>query len=316
MLISMLSYQADEYMKAVVGRYFEDNLELIRDMINLLCHPGDETRSHEPLRLGSETNGDTHDFDTPADKTNNGIGPTLADVKQVLSRFVNFVFAHPKVDQSPPSVRRSLRLELVAFLLAHVTQIEDNARFSRQKRRPNTPSFFQSPNGTYFNWVHTTSADHTSCPYSFAFFTCLISKPGQECFVTTKQKYLAQDLCRHLATMCRQYNDYGSIARDRAEQNLNSVDFPEFNPDETVSPGAADDERDSDDVEVTEARANKKKEDLLWLAEYERECLDVSFRRPESQVSAEVANALKLFIRVTDLYEQIYVMRDIASRTC
>ena len=28
--------------------------------------------------------------------------------------------------------------------------------------------------------------------------------------------------------MCRMYNDYGSVARNRAEGNLNSVDFPEF----------------------------------------------------------------------------------------
>lgn len=31
-----------------------------------------------------------------------------------------------------------------------------------------------------------------------------------------------------LATMCRQYNDYGSIVQDRAEKNLNSVNFPDF----------------------------------------------------------------------------------------
>jgi hypothetical protein len=28
--------------------------------------------------------------------------------------------------------------------------------------------------------------------------------------------------------MCRMYNDYGSVARDKAERNLNSVNFPEF----------------------------------------------------------------------------------------
>ena len=51
---------------------------------------------------------------------------------------------------------------------------------------------------------------------------------GGDCFVGAIQKYLAQVLVRHLAAMCRMYNDYGSIARDRAEQNDNSVNFPEF----------------------------------------------------------------------------------------
>lgn len=32
----------------------------------------------------------------------------------------------------------------------------------------------------------------------------------------------------HLGRMCRQYNDYGSLARDQEERNLNSLNFPEF----------------------------------------------------------------------------------------
>jgi hypothetical protein len=35
-------------------------------------------------------------------------------------------------------------------------------------------------------------------------------------------------MTRHLAVMCRQYNDYGSLVRDAEEGNLNSIDFAEF----------------------------------------------------------------------------------------
>ena len=66
--------------------------------------------------------------------------------------------------------------------------------------------------------------------------------------------------------MCRQYNDYGSIARDRAERNLDSINFPEFgaNGGEVV-------------VDVEE----RLKEDLYWIAEYERECLGMVVSRLE-----------------------------------
>lgn len=66
--------------------------------------------------------------------------------------------------------------------------------------------------------------------------------------------------------MCRQYNDYGSIARDRAERNLDSINFSEF--------GASGGEVG---VDVDE----RLKEELLWIAEYERECLRWVVRRLE-----------------------------------
>ena len=224
--------------------------------------------------------------------------PSLADVEEVLSRFVTYVVRHEKVTQSPLAVQKRLKQELTRFLFAHVAQIEDNARFSREDRGPQVPTCFSSPRGTYYEWVRTTSADHTSCPYSFVFFSCLISKPGQEIFITAKQKYLAQDACRHLATMCRQYNDYGSMRRDFDERNLNSVNFPDFRPSSF--------ENDAEEERI--------KGDLLWLAEYERGCLETTLKRLEGEVKEDVMDALRLFVTVTDLYGQIYVARDVSAR--
>ena len=112
---------------------------------------------------------------------------------------------------------------------------------------------------------------------------------------------MAEDLCRHLATLYRQYNDYGSVARDRAEGNLNNIDFPQF--------GGGPDYADG-----TGGGEAAKKSDLLWLAEYERECLDAAAVKLRDQIPAEIMDAIDLFARVTDLYGQIYVARDIASR--
>jgi hypothetical protein len=345
MVISMLNYQADEYMEAVVGIQLQHNLTPIRALIVRICQTSEATRpldvSRKPSHPTSKFNDQPSDLAMPTDDTildrNASLGP--ADTEQVLAQFVNHVLTHPKVRCSPFAVQRQLRHELATFLLAHVEQIEDNARFARQQHR----AVFASPTRTYFDWVRTTSADHTSCPYSFVFYTCLVGKPGQEIFATVSTKYLAQDLARHLATMCRQYNDYGSITRDHAERNLNSVNFPEFHGDGLGRAGVNGDKRNGAQVSVAQmdgsqsggvqtnraasnVEANccdngvaavlerRAKKDLLWLAEYERECMRMAMRRLERRVGDSAMTALRLFVNVTDLYGQIYMSRDIASR--
>jgi len=200
--------------------------------------------------------------------------------------------------------------ELRTFLHAHVAQNEDNARLASRKQKPNqNEDTHNSLTGqTFFQWVRTTSADHTSCPYSFSFVSSLLSAhaDGAECFSTVSEKYFAADLCRHLATMCRMYNDYGSLARDQAECNLNSVDFPEF-----------------EGMCATE----RKKEALFALAEYERSCLNKALQHLDcearkfpthgpgsGQIKERQMDIWRMFCDVTDLYGQIYVVRDIASR--
>ena len=306
MVVSMLNYQADEYMESVVGEQFGDDLESIKLLVKRLCsEPDRESDSSDTswLSLGDEKHGNgilTPQTSPILEDAPHGQSPKApTDVETVLTRFTTSILQHPKILQAPPSAQRNLRRELATFLLAHITHASDNNRFASQPHAPNTTTQFSTPKGTYFDWVRTTSADHTSCPYAFAFYSCLIAKPAQDCFHGVKQTYLAQDLCRHLATMCRQYNDYGSIARDRAEKNLNSVNFPEF--------GAGVGEVGGD-VET------RLKGDLLWIAEYERECLGMVVRRLEGMVGGKVREALGVFVGVTDLFGQIYVARDIGSR--
>ena len=107
--------------------------------------------------------------------------------------------------------------------------------------------------------------------------------------------------------MCRQYNDYGSIVRDRLESNLNSVNFPEF--------GALgeDDGVVEDDSAVSTVEEGLKA-DLFAVAEYERKCLQLAKGELNKLVSKRTQDMLSLFVDVTDLYWQIYVARDIASR--
>lgn len=129
---------------------------------------------------------------------------------------------------------------------------------------------------------------------------CALSRDGLDCFKIAKEKYLAQDLCLHLATMCRMYNDFGSVPRDRQEQNLNSVNPIEFGidtPDKSV------------------------KDELFYLAEYERECMSQAMMRLDTfalggESKKRTLRVFKMFCDVTDLYGQIYyVAKDIGVRT-
>lgn len=307
MVISMLNYQVDEYMEAVVGEKLGDNFEPVQAVVRRLCSEEETVSSRArpssaDAPLGGKVLTFEEHFNGPGRRESKKV-ITISDVEKVLARFTSHVLQHPRVAQSSLPAQRHLRRELETFLLAHITHAEDNLRFARQPFAMNRTTQFSTPNGTYFDWVRTTSAHHTSCPYSFAFFICLISKPGQDYFSGIRQKYLAQDLPRHLATMCRQYNDYGSILRDRVEKNLNSVNFPEFEA-EVGDPM-------TDDDGGIESRL---KEDLYWIAEYERECLGMVMRLLEEQLGQSKIEVLKVFVDVTDLYGQIYVARDIASR--
>lgn len=117
---------------------------------------------------------------------------------------------------------------------------------------------------------------------------------------------MAEDLCRHLASMCRMYNDYACVARDHEEVNLNSTDFPEFY------------RRGGDGWQ--DGKEDKPKDQLMWIAEYERQGMNMALGHLEEQLGSnscgqKALDSLKLFIDVTDLYGLLYLIRDVSSRT-
>lgn len=223
-------------------------------------------------------------------------------VEEVLTKFVYFALHHPKVLQSPPSLQAWLRHELQTFLLAHITHMEDCAELPVSTDSSNGSFTWDKPRTTFFNWVRTTSADHTSCPYSFVFFLCLIGESGKNIIANVHQRYALEDACHHLATTCRQYNDFGSVVRDQEERNLNSVNFPEF---DVAKNGALLNAKELNE---------RRKIDLLTVAAYEKRCLDRVVGELEASLDARVMEKLRMFIQVTDLYGQIYIARDIGIR--
>jgi hypothetical protein len=245
----------------------------------------------------SLTNGPTSSSSNST--SNNEPDDKLKSVAHVLSDFVHFIWHHPAVHSASPLDRTRVKYELKVYLLAHATQVSDNSRFGTQEIPSHKTVAFESPTTSFYQWVRTTSADHTSCPHAFAFVSCLLSRgtPGQDCFQSSEEKYVAEDLCRHLAAMCRQYNDYGSLQRDRDDKNLNSVNFPEF-----LRSAATGTDREL-------------KDELFRIAAYERRGLTMAMDRFKELCTARsaerVIDAISLFVDVTDVYGQIYVLRDI-----
>lgn len=240
---------------------------------------------------------------------------TIEKAEAVLYRFTEYIFKHPKVLQSPKHVRHQLHKELQTCMLAHIEHEEDNARLAIQQRDDTNTTTeiacFRSPRSTYFSWVQNTSADNTHCPFTFQYFSCLAApKPGEPFFKGVRQNYLSNALCRHLSNLCRQYNDYGSEARDKVENNLNSLNFPEFHE----SYSLRGDDSGGGHREVTDM-----KKDLLYIGEYERDSLNYAMGKLEMEmkISSQGAwrvDALKSFVNTVDLYGQIYVAKDITNR--
>jgi hypothetical protein len=317
MLLSMFNFQVDAFMETVARDCYSGRLQELKTLIcslcrgyaeGLVCTSGNQTK----ILVGNESNGTangaTKGMKSCATQDDsdityvNGHRPENESVKATLGKFVDFALQHPKVKTSPESMRRWLAHELETFLLAHVMHMEDCDAFVASADSGAGCATWRSPRTTFFNWVRTTSADHTSCPFSFVFFLCLIKDNGRSLEFSLPQRYALEDACRHLAAMCRQYNDLGSVVRDQEEANLNSVNFPEFSVRETVSPT------------TTDQLVSRKKRDLLEVAEYERRCLNRILVELDKDLDGTTMEKLKLLIGVTDLYGQIYATRDIGIR--
>lgn len=304
MLISILNFQVDKWFEEITeDRRLQGDFEALKLVIR---HLSDGSAKDLDIDIRLEGRDKRRKLPSGAFRSVTGSDLKMAllhDFDRTLSHFVGYVLGKVSATAPSASVWRRVQQELCTFLLAHVTQGEDNWRLARSDRKQHTPQVI-TYGKTYYKWVHTTSADHTSCPYSFEFFRCLILSSvgdGVDCFSGPRAQYLAQDVCSHLATMCRQYNDYGSIARDLEENNLNSVNFPEFHCDQL-------------EVEHTDGQPeDKARRTLLEIANYERECLDLAMNRLRPEITARARKALKVFVDVTDLYGQIYMVRDINS---
>ena len=304
-IISMLNFQADAFMENIVAVSHRDQLGDLKLAVRKLCNslaPGFESTASEAngilFKNGIITNGG-HRI---SDESGESVKTPFQDVVDTLGRFIAHILRHPKVLQSSARLQSWLRIELEIFLVAHMTHIQDCSDLFDSVNSQNAVLAFKSVNTTYHNWVRTTGAAHTSCPFSFVFYLCLISDPDHDIMTDVHTRYVLEDACRHLAASCRQYNDFGSVVRDREEKNLNSINFPEFEPGMGSTPK----------LNLEDEKERKKQ--LLRLARYERLGLDNALIELEKCLSPSFKDKILLFVDVTELFGQIYVARDIGIR--
>ena len=305
MVMSMLDFLVDEYMESTVAKLPEIGLHLLRIRVPALC-------KYAKTEAGGKPHGPIQTVERPAhlNRQEELFGPISA-IETVLKNYIGKVLDHPRIQNASSQSRFALQAELQTFLLSHLEKIHDNDQLRRQQPQPqDLTTCFLSPRSSHYVWSHTTAAYHTSCALSFNFYICLLkasSPQYSDFFERADEKYLAQDLCAHLGTMSRLYNDYGSIARDRTEVNLNSTNFPEFHFSRSI-----------DRMEPAHMADTIPRKTLLSLAEYEKKQAQAALRSFTDLLGGrkggkKMAGALRVFARVTALYADMYVARDLTN---
>lgn len=327
-LLSMLTYQVDEFMEAVAAPAFAGRISELRQLVHDVLpeqEPVVVTNGKQHQNGNGHVNGDHINGSGKENSDTNGNDGIVTDeehnnknkntwaegeVFATLTEFKKYCLEHPQVKRASAADQKTLRRELRTYLLAQVQQEEDSARFRQQRSAGNKAT---GSTNSFFHWARSTGADNVSGPFAWAYIGCLLSATltpgggGKEVFPTAGEKYLAADVSRHLSTMARIYNDLGSIRRDEEEGAVNSVDFPEFASHESIE---------------------SKKKALHAIGEYEHSCLMLAFNRLESlrrkvadsgkdvaaaRLSKRRMHVWSMFLDQVILFDQIYVIKDLSS---
>lgn len=310
MILILRVYQLDEYMEHIIARDFSENTENIKEIVEAIFHSRC-SNGDLPMHL-SYANGDSKKQNTEIRQQANGVmgAPTadsepelphkptitarLSGVHGKLSALVDSIMRHPSVTSACIYDQSRLQHELRTCLLSHITQIEDSRNHYAQQ---SDHDHQQAPRGSYHEWVHSTGASHSCAPLSLAYLLCLLEQ-NQNHALGAEVRYLIQDTCMHLSNKARLENDRASFRRDRMEKNLNSVDFPEFG--------------------VVDSTDSHQKDQLSRIIEYEKRCCTIaldSLRQASWDNASQrtsVVGSLEFYLFLTDVYNDVYLLRDIS----
>lgn len=273
MMVSMINYQVDEFFDVVVARGDLFTIAQLRRSIEKLF-AGIRVSLSRDVVNGVES---LPDYDQ--------------EIYHQLEDFLNFVVTYPRIQNASDNDKALLQLELKAYLLAHTQQCEDSIKLRRQKLQ----STYSTPPSSYMRWVRNTASDHLSAQYAYAFMVCLLGEES-DYLPTSEMRFIAQDVCTHLSVICRMFNDYGSLDRDRKESNLNSLFFPEF---------------DGNSKSDQQLRG-----ELVRLTKYERKCLSLSFDELKmacGERHKRVYDMMRLFYNASEIYTEVYEVRDLST---
>ena len=331
MVISALAYQVDEVIETGVADMSIQEVRTLKSSIGSLFAQveGEE----QAMSKGRDDTDGTNEKGSKEEEPQDG---AVAKMQRGLVSFMRYLWHSPHVRAATPYNRAQLKRAMKAYLTAHLTQAEDNhALASQSPRLPSSAGdgsnsnsnsnlssnrgggrkIYESATTSLHGWTHSTSGDHTAGPVAVAAFFCMLGGPGgADRLPSARAKYVAEDMSRRLAALCRLYNDYGSVARDRDECNLNSVNFPEFSlPAAVTTPHGARKTREGEqghDGDADDDDDASVKAELLQLAEYERRCLMASLAELRPLVGEDVFATLSIFYNSADMYGQMYVLKD------
>ena len=328
MVLSMWIFLVDEYMESNVANFTADEFFLLRSSLEKI-HPENETSrniSFPGFLHRSSINGNSHDGTT--DSSPKRSSDRLNAAISVFFSFATTVMTYPNVLHASPTDLLDLRYETKNYLLHHLTQLEDNIRFSSQlpsqttalsptQDPTSTPKAFLTRRAPYSTWLHTTGTGHVSGPFSFAFLLCTLSSTvrsplgghNHDCFTTPRQKLIAYSMNSHLGSFCRVYNDYGSVARDAEEGNINSLNFPEFFPLGLDGEGLG-----------REGGVEAAKKLLLEAGVYERESAMAEAEQLYQHLEEEgeegqiIARRIQVYVGGCEQFSDMYLTRDVTNR--
>lgn len=319
-------YEIDEFFEHVIGSIYEDHLQEIKQRIEWLLdaqwanettlgidssnkkrkreHTSDgEDIASAPNEHGSRApspvSTDSGYYATPLGeptKDKRLSEASLSMISEKIKSFTATIIDNVSVKRADPTDIQLLKTELHKCLLAHITQLEDSKSHSQSLKKG---SEWKVSGGSYHGWTHTTASAHSCSPLSLAFFRCLLPQDIAGRQVSAEEQYLIQDLWMHLGNKARMENDRASVRRDRNEGNLNSLDFPEFKR-----------WTDRDDKGAAVGQ-------LTRIIEYEKKCCKLGFealaaledgKRKNSQIEA-----LRFYYFLVDIYNDVYVFKDISS---
>lgn len=309
MVCSLLNFQIDDFVEFSVTQDHSESVQHLKGVVRRLCtserldvpnspmNAKNSKRKLDEYQTGEKIgNGELSPPESEADEANR-------DLEDKLAQFVNHYLRHPSVVRSPTWMQIWLAQQLQNCVLAHLGHLQDCKEYAGASSSGHDQA---TKPWTYFDWVHSKPADNTTAKFSFVFYLCLVlgergdkllgnSENSEESYFP---RYVAEDMCVHLAAMCRQQNDYGSLARDRAERNLQSADFSDLYLARVGADGSKD------------AHAKKM---LLDIAAYEHACVENAMTELDKYLDQGVMDAIRVFVEVTDLYGQIYIVRDLTA---
>lgn len=316
-VLSMLHYQIDEYMETVVGELPDPLLPSFISKIIETCdlEGGNGTIpqiQHDNATVSDLVYGKGQGSLGRHSETRRVDPSDMPKIADAVTKYIDYIRHHQNVTRMPLQYQKNLATSLYEFLIAHIVQNLNSQRSFAADPQTTNGTLHRDMKYSYFDWVRASAGPSTSCILSFRFFLSLLGQQARGLTQVARPYYLSNALAVHLATMCRMYNDYGSAARDKNEGSLNSLDFPDF---DEVTSGPKDGLHATNGFVVGSSTLEPQKARLLDLANFERDCMELSFKELKICVhNDDVKEALRVFVDVTDLFGQIYVQNNLSSR--